>query len=36
MALKVDTSDPAMRALVEERDAIEKQIAGLRLKKTRR
>ena len=32
-ALKVDTSDPAMRTLVEERDAIEKQIAGLRLMK---
>ena len=30
----VDTSDPAMRALVEERDAIEKQIAALKLKKT--
>ncbi len=32
-ALNVDTSDPAMRALVDERDAIEQQIAGLRLKK---
>jgi hypothetical protein len=32
-ALKVDTSDPAMRALVDERDAIEKQIAGLKLMK---
>jgi hypothetical protein len=31
--LKVDTSDPAMRKLVEERDAIEKQIAGLKLMK---
>ena len=32
---KVDTSDPAMRALVAERDAIEKQIDALKLKKTR-
>jgi hypothetical protein len=32
-ALAVDTSDPAMKALVEERNAIEQQIAGLRLKK---
>jgi hypothetical protein len=32
-ALKVDTSDPAVRALVEERDAIERQIAALRLMK---
>jgi hypothetical protein len=32
-ALKVDTSDPAMRALVDERDAIEAQIAGLKLMK---
>jgi hypothetical protein len=32
-ALKVDTSDPAMRALVEERDAIERKIAALRLMK---
>jgi hypothetical protein len=33
-ALAVDTSDPAMKALVEERDTIEQQIAGLKLKKT--
>ncbi len=33
-ALKVDTSDPAVRALVEERDAIERQIAALRLMKS--
>jgi hypothetical protein len=33
-ALGVDTSDPAMRALVDERNALEQQIAGLRLKKT--
>jgi hypothetical protein len=32
-ALKVDTNDPAIRALVEERDAIERQIAALRLMK---
>jgi hypothetical protein len=32
-ALAVDTSDPAMRALVDERGAIEQQIAGLKLKK---
>jgi hypothetical protein len=32
-ALNVDTSDPAVRALVEERDAIERQIAALRLMK---
>ena len=32
-ALQVDTSDPAMRALVEQRDALEQQIAGLRLRK---
>jgi hypothetical protein len=32
-AAKVDTSDPAVRALVEERDAIERQIAALRLMK---
>jgi hypothetical protein len=32
-ALQVDTSDPAMKALVDERDAIEQQIAGLRLRK---
>lgn len=31
--LQVDTSDPAMKALVEQRDAIEQQIAGLRLRK---
>jgi hypothetical protein len=32
-ALKVDTSDPAVRALAEERDALERQIAALRLMK---
>jgi len=32
-ALAVDTSDPAMRALVDERSALEQQIAGLKLKK---
>jgi hypothetical protein len=32
-SLAVDTSDPAMRALVDERSAIEQQIAGLKLKK---
>ena len=32
-AVAVDTSDPAMRALVDERNAIEQQIAGLKLKK---
>jgi hypothetical protein len=32
-ALQVDTSDPAMRALVEQRDAIDKQIAALRARK---
>jgi hypothetical protein len=32
--LNVDTSDPAMKALVEQRDALEQQIAGLRLRKT--
>jgi hypothetical protein len=32
-ALAVDTSDPAMKALVDERNDIEQQIAGLRLKK---
>jgi hypothetical protein len=32
-ALNVDLSDPAAKALVEERDAIEKDIAGLRLMK---
>lgn len=31
--LKVDTSDPAVRALAEQRDAIEKQIAALKLMK---
>ncbi len=31
--LQVDTSDPAMRALVEQRDALEKQIADLRARK---
>jgi len=32
-ALKVDTSDPAMRALVDERDRIEREIAALKLMK---
>ena len=32
-ALKVDTSDPAVRALLEERDAIEQHIAALKLMK---
>ena len=32
-ALKVDTSDPAARALVEERDAIEQRITALKLMK---
>lgn len=32
-ALQVDTSDPAMKALVDQRDALEQQIAGLRLRK---
>ncbi|HZR24595.1 MAG TPA: C13 family peptidase [Vicinamibacterales bacterium] len=32
-ALKVDTSDPAMKALVDERDAIQRQIEGLQLRK---
>jgi hypothetical protein len=32
-ALKVDTSDPAMRALVNERDTIEREIAALKLMK---
>ena len=32
-ALKVDTSDPAMRALADERDAIEREIAALKLMK---
>ena len=31
--LKVDTSDPAVRALADQRDAIEKQIAALKLMK---
>jgi hypothetical protein len=31
--LNVDTSDPAMKALVDQRDALEQQIAGLRLRK---
>jgi hypothetical protein len=31
--LQVDTSDPALRALVEQRDALEKQIAELRARK---
>jgi hypothetical protein len=29
----VDTSDPAVRALVEQRDAIEREIAALKLMK---
>ncbi len=33
-ALAVDTSDPAMRALVDERNAIEQAVSGLRLRKT--
>jgi hypothetical protein len=32
-ALAVDTSDPAMKQLVDEKDAIDRQIAALRLKK---
>ena len=32
-ALAVDTSDPAVKALVDERDAIQKQIEGLQLRK---
>jgi hypothetical protein len=32
-SLAVDTNDPAMKALVDERNDIEQQIAGLRLKK---
>jgi len=32
-ALQVDTSDPAMKALVEQRDALDQQVAGLRLRK---
>jgi len=31
--LQVDTSDPAVRALVEQRDALERQIAELRARK---
>jgi hypothetical protein len=31
--LKVDTSDPAVRALVEQRDALEREIAALKLMK---
>ena len=33
-ALAVDTSDPAMKQLVDEKDAIDKQIAALKLRKT--
>ena len=33
-ALAVDTSDPAMKALVDERDALDREIAALKLKKT--
>ena len=33
-ALAVDTSDPAVRALADEKNAIEQQIAALKLKKT--
>jgi hypothetical protein len=33
-ALNVDMNDPVARALVQERDALEQQIAALRLKKT--
>ena len=32
-ALKVDTSDPEMKKLVDERDAIQKQIEGLQIRK---
>jgi hypothetical protein len=32
-ALQVDTTDPVIKALVDERDALEQQIAGLRLRK---
>ena len=32
-ALAVDLADPAMKALAEEQDALEQQIAALRLKK---
>lgn len=32
-ALQVDTADPAMKALVDARDAIDQQISGLRLRK---
>ncbi|PYQ75397.1 MAG: hypothetical protein DMG01_18870, partial [Acidobacteria bacterium] len=31
--LAVDTSDPAMKKLVDEKDAIDQQIAALKLKK---
>jgi len=33
-ALAVDTSDPEMKALVDERDALDREIAALKLKKT--
>jgi hypothetical protein len=33
-ALAVDTSDPAIKALADERDALDRQIAALKLKKT--
>jgi hypothetical protein len=33
-ALAVDTSDPAMKQLVDERDAIDRQIAALKLRKS--
>ena len=33
-ALAVDTSDPAMKQLVDEKDAIDQQIAALKLRKT--
>jgi hypothetical protein len=32
-ALAVDTSDPAMKKLVDEKEAIDRQIAALKLKK---
>jgi hypothetical protein len=32
-ALAVDTSDPAMKALVDARDALDREIAALKLKK---
>jgi hypothetical protein len=31
--LKIDASDPAMRALADQRDAIEREIAALKLMK---